>query len=250
VPGCFFGPPLPIPNPAAPAVSTCVINQIANTPPVSGMLDGTTGEAEITLPLTVSVFVSGDLSPAPGIQPCPRCISGMCDTGPNMGDPCTTTSSAGTTHDCPPPGSALPSFGVDLSPLVTGVVLATEATGNFCAPTPGQATRGCFGTGVGTCKYIQVMGSPAGDLLSGEALESTLASVFCIPPSGSPLVDTVANLPGPGAVTLAGAAGLLLDGSPDGAFQDVTAGLLDVDDDGNKGKGRHRAHGHHKGKKK
>jgi hypothetical protein len=206
-PGCFFGPPLPIPNPGAAAVSTCVINLIAASPPVGGTLNATTGESEVTLPLTVSVFVTGDLNgPAPGIQPCPICVGGECDLGPNAGGECTTTTSAGTTHDCPPPGSPLPSFGVDLSPLVTGSVLKTEAAGNFCAPSPGQATRGCFGTGIETCKYIEATGVPSGDLSAGGPLDTTLASVFCIPGSGSPLVDTVANLPGPGAVTLAGEA--------------------------------------------
>jgi hypothetical protein len=224
-PGCFFGPPLPIPNPGAAAVSTCVINRIANTPPVGGMLDGTTGESEIMLPLTVTVYVTGDLNgPAPGIQPCPICVNSRCDLGPNAGGSCTTTSSSLTTHDCPPPGSPLPNFGVDLSPLVTGSVLAMEATGNFCAPSPGQATRGCFGTGIGTCKFIEVTGAPAGDLLAGEPLASTLASVFCIPGSGSPLVDTVANLPGPGAVTLAGQA---LLASPSDAFFESAPALVD-----------------------
>jgi hypothetical protein len=251
-PGCFFGPPLPIPNPAAPGVSTCVINSIASSPPVGGTLDGTTGESSITLPLSVAVFVSGDLLPnVPGIQPCPQCVSGACNAGPNMGAECTTSSSSLTTHDCPPPGTPLPSFGVDLSPLVTGAVTFTNANGSFCAPTPGQVSPGCFGTNAGVpgrCKFIQVTGDPAGDLLSGQSLESTLASVFCIPASGSPLVDTVASLPGPGAVTLAGEAALVFDGgSPAAAFQELTAGLVDVDDEsGSRGRGRRLALGHSK----
>jgi hypothetical protein len=205
-PGCFFGPPLPIPNPGAPAVSTCVINRIASSPAVSGTLNVTTGAATITLPLTVSVFVTGDLNgPAPGIQACPKCVSGQCDLGPRAGLPCTTTTSAGTTHDCPPPGGSLPPFGVNLSPLVTGTATDSDAAGQMCTP---QATAGCFGTGVGTCKYIQETGVAGGDLRPELPRSSTLASVFCIPSSGSPLVDTVANLPGPGATTLAGSAQL------------------------------------------
>jgi hypothetical protein len=208
-PGCFFGPPLPIPNEGAAAVSTCVVNRIANTPLVSGTLNAATGETLLVLPLRVSAFVTGDLNgPEPGIQPCPLCIGGTCDRGPNAGGSCTTTSSAGTTHDCPPPGSSLPAFGVDLAPLVTGEIQFADPAGSFCVPIPGQATLGCFGTGVGTCKFIEATGVPGGDLQPGAPRATTLASVYCIPGSGSPLVDTVANLPGPGAVTLVGDAQL------------------------------------------
>jgi hypothetical protein len=221
--GCFFGPPLPIPNPGAPGVSTCVINSIAAAPVVGGRLDATTGESTITLPLVSTVYVTGDIDTTrPGIQPCPQCIAGRCTTGPNAGGTCTTPTSLGTTHDCPAPGTSLAPFGVDLSPLGTGRVTSSHATGVFCGPT--QKAAGAFGKG--TARYIEENGMPAGDGTDGALHAAVQASVFCIPASGNPLVDTVANLPGPGAVTLAGQVQLVGAGSPSGAFVDAGASLL------------------------
>ncbi len=207
-PGCFFGPPLPIPNSGQPAVSTCVINSIALSPPASGKLDATTGMATTTLPLTVLVRVTGDLQTNdPGIQPCPTCTDGTCDSGANSGGACGTTTSLLTSHDCLPAQMPLAPFGVNLSPLATGNALKTAAgNGNFCGPTPGQRSLGAFGNP--TANYIQTQGSPAGDLTSGQSLAATQSSVFCIPASGSALVDSVADLAGPGAVTLKGSSSL------------------------------------------
>jgi hypothetical protein len=97
-------------------------------------------------------------------------------------------------------------FLVDLSPLSAGPYLLTAAGGAFC---PMQSTAGCFGTGAGVCEYIETIGSPAGDLTGGGALAQTLSSVYCIPKTGSILINSVANLPGPGAVTLKGSAELV-----------------------------------------
>ena len=209
-PGCKFGPPLPIPNPGSPAVSTCLINEIAATPAVGGTLDAIVGSGTITLPLSVTVFVTGDVDAGKaGIQPCPECVGGTCTTGPNAGGGCSTPTSLLTSHDCPPPGTPLAPFGVDLTPLVTATATASSATGDFCGATTGQRSLGCLGTGAGTCNYIEEVGSPAGDLTAGPALAIVQASVFCIPGSGDTLVDTVADLPGPGAVTLSGSADLI-----------------------------------------
>ena len=205
-PGCFFGPPLPIPNSGSTATSTCVVNSIAASPAVGGSLNATAGSATITLPLTVAVRVTGDLEPAPGVQPCPRCVSSACTSGPNSGSSCSSPSSLLTSHDCPPPGGSLAPFLVDLSPLSTSPYYLTAPGGAFCSP---QASAGCFGTGFGTCEYIEENGSAAGDLTAGGALAQTLASVYCIPKTGSPLVNTVASLPGPGAVSLKGSADLV-----------------------------------------
>jgi len=62
--------------------------------------------------------------------------------------------------------------------------------------------------GNGTCKYIEENGVAAGNLTVGPALASTLASTFCIAKSSSVLINSVADLPGPGAVTLKGSADL------------------------------------------
>jgi hypothetical protein len=204
-PGCFFGPPLPIPNEGAAAVSTCVINRIAAAPPVGGSLDVTTGDVELTLPLTVTVFVTGDLDTVtPGIQPCAQCVDGRCAVGANAGGACSTPTALLTSHDCPPPPEKTPlaPFGVDLSPLLTASVTATEAGGDFCGATMGQRNVGAFGQPTAAC--VTVAGEPAGNLRDGGLHDAIQASVFCIPNSGDALVDAVADLPGPGAVTLTG----------------------------------------------
>jgi hypothetical protein len=203
-PGCFFGPPLPIPNSASPAVSTCVINSIAASPPAGGSLDAVAGSSTTTLPLTVRVRVTGDLQAGtPGIQPCPTCTDGTCDSGANSGGACSTTTSLLTSHDCLPAEMPLAPFGVDLSPLATGNALRTApGNGDFCGAISGQRSVGALGQP--TANYIETQGSAAGDLTGGALLAATQSSVFCIPKSGSTLVDSVADLPGPGAVTLKG----------------------------------------------
>ena len=205
--GCLFGPPLPIPNSGSPGASTCVINQIAASPAVSGVLNTTTGTSTQTLPLRVFVRVTGDLETAnPGIQPCPTCTGGTCDSGVNSGGTCTTPTSLLTSHDCPLVSVTLAPFNVDLSPLTTGTTSDSAGTGVFCPGPPVQRTAGCFGQA--TCEYIEENGVPAGDLTAGPALASTLASSFCIAKSSATLINSVADLPGPGAVTLKGSADL------------------------------------------
>jgi hypothetical protein len=112
--GCFFGGPLPIPNPGSTPTSTCVINSVAV--PASGTLDCALGTAEINLPLNSEIYLVGDSLPlVAGIQPCPLCEggapnvvnSGTCNGGINNGMVCTPlnsaqTSSYPTSHDCPP----------------------------------------------------------------------------------------------------------------------------------------------------
>src|SRR5262245_14117843 len=99
---CFFGAPLPIPNTAenASAVSTCVINVIAQN--AVGSMSCTDGSSSLDLPLTSEVYLFGDLlngsTPdrpnVPGIQPCPIC-SKVCAGGANAGLPCAAD------PDCP-----------------------------------------------------------------------------------------------------------------------------------------------------
>jgi hypothetical protein len=208
-PGCTFGPPVPIPNAGSPAVSICITNTIAAIPAVSGTLDATTGASTVTLPLTVRIRVTGDLEPAAGIQPCPRCTGGTCDSGSNWGGTCTTTTSLLTSHDCPVTNQTLIPFNVDLSPLTTGTSTLTSGTGVFCpGPPVVQRTAGCLGEGSGTCKYIEENGVPAGNLAAGESLPATLASTFCIAKS-SGVSNLFYDLPGPGAVSLKGTADLV-----------------------------------------
>ena len=113
--GCFFGGPLPIPNPSSPPTSTCVINSVAA--PASGTLNCQSGATQIDLPLNSEIFLVGDSLPlVAGIQPCPLCQggapnvpnSGICNGGLNNGMLCTPLNSSQglqhypTSHDCPP----------------------------------------------------------------------------------------------------------------------------------------------------
>ena len=218
-PGCYFGTPLPIPNGGQ---TTCILNRFSA--PAGGQIDFLTGTtSNLSITLGSDTYITGISHVA---QPCPRCVvsgtpsptnplSGTCDRGARIGLACTTTNPQGLTHDCQPGGSDgsihLPApIPVALAPLKTGTVDVTAATvvsggGLFC---PGQTSsqRGAFEAGAGqTVVRIVENGSPAGDLRAlGVAEPITLASVFCVPNSGSILVDSSANLPGPGAVTLVG----------------------------------------------
>jgi hypothetical protein len=88
---------------------------------------------------------------------------------------------------------------VNLNPLTTGSSTVTAADGLFC---PSQNHAGAFGQA--TTQAITETGSPAGDLTDGLPHSSTLASVFCIPKTGSIALDSLGDLPGPGAVSLPG----------------------------------------------
>ena len=130
LPGCLFGPPLPIPNLNAAALSTCVINRVATN--AAGSAKCTTGDSSVDIPLTSDIYLTGDLldgtaadrPDVPGIQPCPLCQqqarggctpsggNGCCFGGPKDGMACTPGDSASgdpypTSHDCPPPAAAL-----------------------------------------------------------------------------------------------------------------------------------------------
>jgi len=68
----------------------------------------------------------------------------------------------------------------------------------------GQSTSGAF-TANDIARTIVETGVAVGPIVTGGAAQpQTLVSIFCIPPSFSPAVDSAANLPGPGAVALQG----------------------------------------------
>jgi hypothetical protein len=116
--GCFFGAPLPVPNPGSTPTSVCVINRLSAA--VSGTVDCATGISDIDAPLSSVLFLTGDTSTDPmstiaGIQPCPLCSggtvgvpgSGTCVGGSNAGGACEPGTSPlnpsfPTSNDCPP----------------------------------------------------------------------------------------------------------------------------------------------------
>ena len=116
-PGCVYGAPLAIPNPASPAIGTCVVNKIADRPGVgTGSAVCSTGAVDsLLLPLDSQVYLTGSSEP---VRVCSTCVggtlgvcgSGTCGGGPRDGLPCTPETSAlnasyPTSHDCPPPNA-------------------------------------------------------------------------------------------------------------------------------------------------
>jgi len=204
---CYFGPPLPIVSPAPfAALTTCVLNAIQTT--ASGTFNSTTGDSSVSLPLSSRVYISGNTA-----SPCPKCLSGACDpswktntntTSPDTGAACTPVGTQLTTIQCRPslPGFQAP-LPVDLTPLTSGTVTMTSATGFFC---PNQLDAGAFGQPSTQC--IKETGQAGGNLSDGLGHNSHLAAVFCIPATGNAAVDGVADLPGPGAIGLNGTAQL------------------------------------------
>jgi hypothetical protein len=162
--GCYFGAPLPIPNSMSIPTSTCAVKAVQTA--VSGSVDCSTGATNLDLPLSVSVFLSGDsLGGVPGIQPCPLCSAGSCIGGPNNGMACTAGTTAinasyPTSHDCPPePSDSIGSLPIAYA-LSSGTVTwtgtpATNDTGStasnqnrvfsgFCRDVALPGGTGCF----------------------------------------------------------------------------------------------------------
>jgi hypothetical protein len=186
---CFFGPPVPIEG----FPSNCVVNTIAAD--ASGTIDTATGSSTTNISLQSRVYLTL-------VEPtaCPQCISGACNYGGNSGGPCTTTNSQLTTLDCPPDnGTFIGTIPVNLSPLSTASSLLTAGDGLFC---PGQLNAGAFAQ-VAT-QAIQQVGVSSGDLTDGLPHPGVLVSNFCIPPTGNGAVDGIADLPGPGSLSLPG----------------------------------------------
>jgi len=197
VPNCYFGPPLPVKNGA---LSTCVGNVFITDG--GGTANTDTGDVALTIPLSSRVHFTGTRYPG---NPCPTCQAGVCNAGPNVGLTCTGVGLDGTTHDCPPdPFTFLAPLAVTLSPLTTGTsTLPTDGTvspdGLFC---PGQLVAGAFA--VDPARKISMTGTPVTAPIDTTAKAAVLASAFCIPVTGNLLIDGAADLPGPGATSLAG----------------------------------------------
>jgi len=85
---------------------------------------------------------------------------------------------------------------------VTGFVSCGQRTsGAFCSGDPTSAVNPCSDL----ARTIVETGAPAGALTTGgPAKPAKLVSIFCIPLTFSSLVDSAADLPGPGAVALQG----------------------------------------------
>jgi hypothetical protein len=140
-----------------------------------------------------------------------RVFSGFCRDLLGEGSGCFEGDTGGT---CP--GGAQDKIGV---PCDSGS--DCSAPYESCA----QRTPGAFGPGQAPTQ-INVFGLPDGLCLGDGALhDSTLVSIFDIPPTFNATVDAAGDLPGPGAAMLQGDAQLLP--SPSAAFVDMGSGLLE-----------------------
>src|SRR6266849_3966947 len=194
---CYFGAPVPVPVSALTSLSTCIMNAIGVG--AEGDANLLTDSTSVSTTLSSRVYVTGNFT-----SPCPQCVSGACSYGQRAGLGCTAVGSLNTTIDCPPTLAGFNGrLAVALAPISTGTSTASDPAGHFCA---GQTHPGAFGGQAGT---IRETGSP---LLSnlGNLFATTLAGTFCVPSTGNPIIDGLADLPGPGAVSVPGVASVQL----------------------------------------
>jgi hypothetical protein len=194
---CYFGAPVPVPVSALTSLSTCIMNAIGVG--AEGDANLLTDSTSVSTTLSSRVYVTGNFT-----SPCPQCVSGACSYGQRAGLGCTAVGSLNTTIDCPPTLAGFNGrLAVALAPISTGTSTASDPAGHFCA---GQTHPGAFGGQAGT---IRETGSP---LLSslGNLFATTLAGIFCVPSTGNPIIDGLADLPGPGAVSVPGVASVQL----------------------------------------
>jgi hypothetical protein len=165
---------------------------------------------------------SHDCPPPHNTEPCDGTVTGGCLGTLPIGYQLTTGTSTKTAVDfastpaqsnvfCGFCGNGFGGFqGSSTTPAVpcTADAQCTSAPNTKCR----QKTPGAFGTNLSpgvVARTIAETGTPSGCLAGGGSLPTTLVSVFCIPPTFNPAVDSAADLPGPGAAALKGAAQLM-----------------------------------------
>ncbi len=136
----FFGPPLPYAGGGIPA---CVTNEITGAG--SGSIHVENGTMSMNLPYLAKIYSATIMD-----DPCPKCVSGLCNGGPRNGFPCTPNGTSlifadDVSFDCPPNpgqliGTLVPS-GINLS-TANNVMTLTAASPNCTAP--GFTSSKCF----------------------------------------------------------------------------------------------------------
>jgi hypothetical protein len=202
VPNCYFGPPLPIPNPVNAATNTCVVNVVDNLPgtttPPGGTADTATGELTLGVGLRSHVYLTASAFGA--TTPCPRCLNGVCNGGKRANLPCVSGGSANTSVDCLPNDNtwAAP-LPIALNPLTTETASkASSPTGGFC---PGQKGLSPGAFGIRLARTIAETGTRATGGFSTTAHQVIIGSTFCIG-SVNGTIDAAGDLPGPGGFSL------------------------------------------------
>lgn len=184
---CFFGAPLPVP---IDKFSVCMVAAVEHD--VCGSVDLASRDTTLAIGLSSRVYLTGN-----PVAPCPQCVSGFCSAGERAGLPCAEGVGADRTSvECPPAARQfLGRLDLRLSSLGTHASRLDGTDGNFC---PEQRTAGAFGH---PARAMREAGAP---LLSAGLFDVTLAATFCLAATGNPLLDTAADLPGPGAISVPG----------------------------------------------
>jgi hypothetical protein len=193
-PRCFAGAPFPFYSSLA---NACVVPVSSAT--ATGSVRPSTGEISYALGGNNIVYIN--LSDFFGTTPCPQCIDGTCTGGARDGQACKPSASLNqTSTDCLPEDEDFFTFvpgGV--SSFSTAPSAISAADGLFC---PGQRNSGAFGES--DVRRIELSGTPAGSLLDLAPHPATFLSLGCGTASGNPLVDNLADLPGPAAASITG----------------------------------------------
>ena len=188
-PRCFAGPPTPFPNNVA---SVCLMTPL--TADETATVNVTTGALELDSTNRTLVYLSTfGFDP----NPCPRCLSGTCNFGERAGLACTPQDPISQTSlDCPPSENTFfLAIGPGTSAQTTAPkTLTADGAGLFC---PNQANAGAFGET--EARRIELTGTLAGDLRDHAPHTATLLNLTCVPSTGVPAVDHLADFPGPQA---------------------------------------------------
>lgn len=201
-------------------IAVCLVtvtSDSGNGTGADGTIDLNTGDAATFSPILSTVLIG---------TTCPICDLGVCDSGDNQDDPC--SSPGGTDTACPPTIAGVPPIIPNPLDLTTGVNSlsvpannpgggVTNPSATFCGACDLDDTIGCqsdqacdlegvcgAGVGLGCC----VFGTNTGAFGVDNATEverngtpgqylSQMGTVFCTGVSGDGLVDGTQGLPGP-----------------------------------------------------
>jgi hypothetical protein len=138
--GCtfFYGPPQPR---SAGGVGLCMTSEVNG--PLTGTLNADTGAAAFAGPWTSRIYIG------PTIQdPCPRCISGVCNGGERNGQACVVSGSSALygdalSYDCPPSGASLIGSSALQLPFSTGTQTRTISAASPACSASGWAGSRC-----------------------------------------------------------------------------------------------------------
>jgi len=185
---CFFIQPIPVPNGA---LSLCIVDVVETEE--RGTIDLATGAIDITEHHASRVYLTSN-----AMSPCPRCVNGLCVGGKNAGGACTAVGSAGTSIDCLPADRAFITALQLHEFFTTGASEKADFGAGFCAD---QTAAGAFGRT--DAVRVTAAGAPGPQIGDGQPHDIVLAGVFCVPPTGTPPIDALVKLPGPGVVSSA-----------------------------------------------